>query len=98
MITGYAPFNDRDIMAIYSNILSSTYTCPTAHHISRSARSIIKKLLHQKPSKRLGCVAGGAQTVRAAFRRQKYDRLSLIRQKGGYRLAETARADYHDGS
>jgi serine/threonine protein kinase len=42
MITGYAPFNDRDVMTIYSNILSATFTCPAAHHITRDARSISK--------------------------------------------------------
>lgn len=62
MLASYPPFYDEDPMKTYARIMSGNMSFPM--HFSKMATDLIKKLLHPKPTKRLGVVAGGAQLVK----------------------------------
>jgi len=62
MLASYPPFYDEDPMKTYAKIMHGTITFPS--HFSKEAISIVKKLLHHKPFKRLGAVKGGAKLVK----------------------------------
>lgn len=62
MLASYPPFADDDPMKTYAKILHGSIAYPT--HFSKEAVSIIKKLLHPQPHKRLGVVKGGAKLIK----------------------------------
>jgi serine/threonine protein kinase len=62
MLASYPPFYDEDPMKTYAKIIHGTITFPS--HFSKDAINLIQKLLHHKPTKRLGVVAGGAKLIK----------------------------------
>ena len=62
MLASYPPFYDEDPMRTYSKIMHGQYACPK--HFSADAVDLIKKLLHPKPTKRLGVIKGGATLIK----------------------------------
>lgn len=60
MLASYPPFYDEDPMKTYAKIMQGDIQFPM--HFSKNAVDLIKKLLHQKPTKRLG--AGGAKSIK----------------------------------
>jgi cGMP-dependent protein kinase len=62
MLASYPPFFDEDPMQTYARIMTGHITFPS--HFSKEAVSLIKKLLHHKPTKRLGVVKGGAKLIK----------------------------------
>eukprot|EP00457_Paulinella_chromatophora_P002006 gb/GEZN01002009.1/.p1 GENE.gb/GEZN01002009.1/~~gb/GEZN01002009.1/.p1 ORF type:complete len:772 (-),score=141.10 gb/GEZN01002009.1/:214-2529(-) len=61
MLASYPPFYDEDPMKTYAKIMHGSITFPS--HFSKEAVSLVKKLLHHKPFKRLGVVKGGSKLV-----------------------------------
>lgn len=62
MLASYPPFYDDDPMKTYAKIMHGNITFPS--HFSKEAVSLVKKLLHHKPTKRLGVVKGGAKLIK----------------------------------
>ena len=62
MLASYPPFYDEDPMRTYAKIMRGDLHFPS--HFTRPAIDLIRRLLHPKPTKRLGAVAGGAGAVR----------------------------------
>uniref|UniRef100_A0A6A7G739 cGMP-dependent protein kinase n=1 Tax=Hirondellea gigas TaxID=1518452 RepID=A0A6A7G739_9CRUS len=62
MLAAYPPFYDEDQMKTYAKIMHGTVTYPK--HFSHQAKDLISRLLHMKPTKRLGVVKGGATNVK----------------------------------
>jgi hypothetical protein len=65
----------------YKKIVYGTLSFPK--HFSRSAMDIVQRFLHQKPSKRLGSVAGGADLCKQHvwFKTFSFDDLESGRMK-----------------
>jgi len=63
MLTGYPPFLDDNPMCIYQKILTCDMNYP--RNMQSKAKSFIKKLLTNDRTKRLGCIQGGAATIKA---------------------------------
>jgi len=61
MLAGYPPFFDDNTMVIYEKILSGQIKWPRVMHTV--ARDLVKQLLVQDTTKRLGCMKGGTQDV-----------------------------------
>lgn len=57
MLASYAPFCEDDPVKTYSRILAGKVNYPA--HFSKTAVNLIKKLLQNKPTKRLGVIKGG---------------------------------------
>lgn len=62
MLAGYPPFHAEKPYDIYSLILRGEYACPK--FFEPQAVDIIKRLLHSEPTKRLGCLAQGAEDLK----------------------------------
>jgi len=62
MLAGYPPFYDENPFGIYQKILAGRVEYP--RHIDQKAKDVIRKLLAQDRTKRLGCIKGGAQSVK----------------------------------
>jgi len=62
MLSSYPPFYDEDPMKTYAKIMHGKISFPT--HFSKEAVDLIKKLLHHKPTKRLGVTKGGASAIK----------------------------------
>ena len=62
MLASYPPFYDEDPMKTYTKIMQCQLAFPT--HFSKQAVDLVRRLLHPKPTKRLGVVAGAAQLVK----------------------------------
>ena len=62
MLASYPPFYDEDPMRTYAKIMHGHIAFPK--HFSADAQDLIRKLLHPKPSKRLGAINGGASLVK----------------------------------
>lgn len=63
MLASYPPFFDNDDpMRTYSKIIKGQISFPA--HISLAARNLIGKLLHRRPSRRLGVTKGGADLIK----------------------------------
>lgn len=62
MLAGYPPFYDESPFGIYQKILAGRVEYP--RHIDQKAKDMIKKLLAQDRTKRLGCIKGGALSVK----------------------------------
>ena len=63
MLAGYPPFYDESPFGIYQKILAGRVEYP--RHIEPRGKDVVKKLLASDRTKRLGCVKGGAGTVKA---------------------------------
>eukprot|EP00922_Rhytidocystis_sp_ex-Travisia-forbesii_P049014 GHVS01072980.1.p1 GENE.GHVS01072980.1~~GHVS01072980.1.p1 ORF type:complete len:655 (+),score=99.17 GHVS01072980.1:253-2217(+) len=63
MLAGHPPFYDEAPVGIYKRILAGKIDFPI--HIDSASRSLIRRLLVADPTKRLGCLQGGAQDVSA---------------------------------
>ena len=62
MLASFPPFYDEDPMKTYANIMHGQLAFPV--HFSKPAVDLIRRLLHHKPTKRLGVLKGGAKTVK----------------------------------
>ena len=62
MLVGYPPFYDQNPLGIYEKILMGNLTFPP--HIDPAAKDLIRQLLRQDLSSRLGNLRGGAQDVK----------------------------------
>ncbi len=62
MLASYPPFYDEDPMKTYAKILQGQIQWPL--HFSPSVLDLIGGLLCPKPTKRLGVILGGAQTIK----------------------------------
>jgi cGMP-dependent protein kinase len=62
MLASYPPFYDEDPMKTYAKIMHGSISFPS--HFSKESVSLVKKLLHHKPTKRLGVVKGGAKLIK----------------------------------
>lgn len=63
MLASMPPFYDEDQMKTYRRIVSDA-PLEFPSHFSDEARSLLKKLLHKKPTRRLGVIKGGASLVK----------------------------------
>jgi len=79
MLASYPPFYDEDPMKTYAKIMHGTITFPS--HFSQEAINLIQKLLHHKPTKRLGVVKGGAKLIKAHAWFQGFDWDGLLQRK-----------------
>jgi len=81
MLSGYPPFCDDDAMGTYDRILRGNISFPG--HVSALAKDLIRRLLQTDLSKRLGCLAGGANDVKqhAWFRDINFAALKLGKVK-----------------
>eukprot|EP00468_Gymnochlora_sp_CCMP2014_P003604 CAMPEP_0167753154 /NCGR_PEP_ID=MMETSP0110_2-20121227/7548_1 /TAXON_ID=629695 /ORGANISM="Gymnochlora sp., Strain CCMP2014" /LENGTH=761 /DNA_ID=CAMNT_0007638873 /DNA_START=3 /DNA_END=2288 /DNA_ORIENTATION=+ len=79
MITSSPPFYDDDQMVTYQKIVSGAYSFPS--HFRSDAKSIVKKLLHPKPHKRLGAVKGGARVIKVHDWFHGFDFDALVNMK-----------------
>jgi len=62
MLASYPPFYDEDPMKTYAKIMHGQVAFPM--HFSKQAVDLIKRLLHPKPTKRLGVLKGGAKLIK----------------------------------
>uniref|UniRef100_M4BSN2 Protein kinase domain-containing protein n=1 Tax=Hyaloperonospora arabidopsidis (strain Emoy2) TaxID=559515 RepID=M4BSN2_HYAAE len=62
MLAGYPPFYDENPFGIYQKILDGKIDFPK--HFDSKAKDLIKKLLSQDRTKRLGCLRNGAEDVK----------------------------------
>eukprot|EP00479_Gromia_sphaerica_P003273 TRINITY_DN13813_c0_g1_i1.p1 TRINITY_DN13813_c0_g1~~TRINITY_DN13813_c0_g1_i1.p1 ORF type:complete len:98 (-),score=18.66 TRINITY_DN13813_c0_g1_i1:145-438(-) len=62
MLAGYPPFYDENPFGIYQKILSGRIEFPG--HFDIHAKDLVKRLLMSDRSRRLGCLADGAEGVK----------------------------------
>jgi serine/threonine protein kinase len=62
LLASYPPFYDEDPMKTYAKIMHGGVVFPS--HFTKDAQSIVRKLLHHKPTKRLGVAKGGATNIK----------------------------------
>jgi serine/threonine protein kinase len=62
MLASYPPFYDEEPTRTYAKIMHGQINFPK--HFSEHAQDLIRKLLHPKPSKRLGVINGGASLIK----------------------------------
>ncbi|XP_064614765.1 cAMP-dependent protein kinase catalytic subunit PRKX-like [Liolophura sinensis] len=62
MLVGYPPFFDENPFGIYQKILSGKIEFP--RHLDSVAKDLIRKLLHQDRTRRLGCMKLGGEDVK----------------------------------
>jgi hypothetical protein len=62
MLAGFPPFFDENAYGIYQKILAGKIEWP--RHFSSDAKDLVKRLLTSDKSRRLGCLAGGAQDIK----------------------------------
>lgn len=79
MIASYPPFYDDDPMLTYARIARGKISFPK--HFSKAAIDLVKRLLHPKPSKRLGVVKGGAEFVKSHPWFKGFDWDALVTKK-----------------
>lgn len=85
MLASYPPFTDNDDpMRTYANIIAGHINY--AEHISLAARNLIGKLLHRRPSRRLGVTKGGAELIKSHvwFRELRWSQLIAKKVKTPY--------------
>jgi serine/threonine protein kinase len=63
MIASIPPFYDEVPLKTYNKIMHGTLTFPS--YFTKEAVSLVRKLLHRKPTKRLGVVKGGASLIKS---------------------------------
>ncbi|KAG5189687.1 camp-dependent protein kinase catalytic subunit [Tribonema minus] len=89
-LAGYPPFYDDNPVQIYQKILSGRFDMPRS--FNSDAKDIVKQLLTEDRTKRLGCTRGGAASVQehrwfapldwAAVRNMKHEAPFLPRVSG----------------
>uniref|UniRef100_A0A7S3ZEV3 cGMP-dependent protein kinase n=1 Tax=Lotharella globosa TaxID=91324 RepID=A0A7S3ZEV3_9EUKA len=79
MIASSPPFYDNEQMVTYQKIVAGVVTFPA--HFCAEAKSVVKKLLHPKPTKRLGVVKGGARVIKLHPWFKGFDFKALVNQK-----------------
>eukprot|EP00808_Paulinella_micropora_P009450 g6150.t1 len=79
MLASYAPFYDEDPMKTYQKIVNGDITFPS--HFSKDATSLVKKLLHRKPIRRLGVTKGGATLIKKHPWFKSHDWDALLEKK-----------------
>ena len=89
MVAGYSPFADQansDQMVICKNIIKNAPEFP-AHVKDRDLKDLVLALLAKDPTKRLGCMLGGAEEVRAHpfFRHVDWDAMLAKRAPAPWR-------------
>lgn len=62
MLASYPPFYDEDQLKVYSKIMNGQIAYPS--HFSKEAIDLIRRLLHPKPTKRLGVTANSVQQIK----------------------------------
>jgi len=62
MLAGYPPFYDDNPFGIYEKILSGKLEWP--RHVEMTAKDLVKRLLVQDRTKRLGCMKAGAEDIK----------------------------------
>ncbi len=62
MLAGYPPFFDDNPFGVYEKILAGRVHFPS--HFNKDAKDLVRKLLAQDRTKRLGNLKGGAQDVK----------------------------------
>jgi protein kinase A len=84
MLVGYPPFYDQNPLGIYEKILVGNLTFPP--HVDPAAKDLIRQLLRQELSSRLGNLRGGAQDVKEHlwFRYSDWDSLLHKRFKAPF--------------
>lgn len=85
MLASYPPFTDNDdAMRTYANIIAGHINFPA--HISLAARNLIGKLLHRRPSRRLGVTKGGAELIKTHvwFKDLRWGQLISKKMKAPY--------------
>ena len=75
----FPPFFDEDPMQTYTKIMQGNIDYP--RHFSKEAADIIRRLLNPKPTKRLGVIRGGAQTIRDHPWYKRFDWTAFQAQK-----------------
>jgi len=95
MLASYPPFYDEDPMKTYAKIMHGQVAFPM--HFSKPAVDLIRRLLHSKPTKRLGVVKGGAKLVKEhpwfkgfnweAFEKQSMEAPIILPVKDKYDLS-----------
>ena len=61
-VPGYPPFYDDNPFGIYEKILSGKLEWP--RHVEMTAKDLVKRLLVQDRTKRLGCMKAGAEDIK----------------------------------
>ena len=61
-VAGYPPFYDDNPFGIYEKILSGKLEWP--RHVEMTAKDLVKRLLVQDRTKRLGCMKAGAEDIK----------------------------------
>ena len=79
MICSFPPFYDEDPMQTYAKIMHGNIQWP--RHFSKSATDLIARLLHPKPTKRLGVIKGGAQSIRQHAWYSRFDWKKMSKQQ-----------------
>ena len=79
MICSFPPFYDEDPMQTYAKIMHGNIQWP--RHFSKNATDLIAKLLHPKPTKRLGVIKGGAESIRKHAWYSRFDWKRMARQQ-----------------
>ena len=82
--SGYPPFYDDNPFGIYEKILSGKLEWP--RHVEMTAKDLVKRLLVQDRTKRLGCMKAGAEDIK----RHRFSSLSSsIRSSSSISLRTT---------
>jgi len=79
MLASYPPFYDEDPMKTYAKIMHGQLAFPM--HFTKQAVDLIRKLLHQKPSRRLGVGKGGAKLIKKHNWFNRFDWDSFLKRK-----------------
>lgn len=82
MLASYPPFYDDDTMKTYQKIMTGAIVWPD--HFSRTAGSLIKKLLYRRPTRRLGVVKGGAELIKKHVWFDRYFNDKALEGKSGW--------------
>lgn len=80
MLASYPPFYDDDPMKTYAKIMNGKVNFPS-DNFSKEAIGLVKKLLHQKPPRRLGVVKGGARLIKKHAWFKTFSWTKLIQKK-----------------
>lgn len=79
MMAGYTPYFDENPMLTFKHIMKGELIFPS--HFTNSAKSLLKKLLQERPTKRLGVVKGGARVIKKHQWFQGFDFSGLVEKR-----------------
>ncbi len=85
MLVGAPPFYNENQMKLYENIVHQSVRYPLG--FDPVARDLLDRLLEKDPTKRLGCLSGGAEDIKRHpwFRDVRWDLLEQLRIKAPYK-------------